>query len=128
MATQTHAPETLVDDPGIWFGIATGLVVLTFLIAGLAGLGTAPTAVAVIIVAGLASGRLPGLVALALGVIAWAFFTGFFENTFGQLTFASGDLDRLAVFACSTALVGYLARHALRGSPTRAVNKLGGRS
>jgi len=35
MTTQLRDPQ-LADDPGIWFGIATGLVVLTFFVAGLA--------------------------------------------------------------------------------------------
>ncbi|MFL6160516.1 MAG: hypothetical protein ACJ72D_30875 [Marmoricola sp.] len=79
MPTQTR-PATLVADPGIWFGITTGLLVLTFLVAGLARLSPIETATAAIIVGGLAAARLRGLVALALGVIAWAFYTGFTEN------------------------------------------------
>lgn len=109
METQTR-PATLVDDPGIWFGIATGLLVLTFLLAGLARLSTVETATAAILVGGLAAARLPGLIALVLGVIAWAFYTGFTENGFGQLTFASGDLVRLASFAVATALLGRAVR------------------
>jgi len=109
MTTQLRDPQ-LADDPGIWFGIATGLVVLTFFVAGLAGLDAAETAVAAIVVGGLAAARLPGLIALALGVIAWAFYTGFTENAFGQLTFAQGDLVRLAAFAAATGLLARTAR------------------
>jgi hypothetical protein len=110
MATTTR-PSTLVDDPGVWFGITTGLLVLTFFAAGLVGLTAAGTAVAAIVVGGLAAARLPGLVALALGVVAWAFYTGFTENAFGQLTFSDGDLTRLAGFAVATAFLAAVARH-----------------
>lgn len=104
----------MVDDSGIWFGIATGLEVITFFIAGLAGLDAIATAAAVVIVAGLAAARLPWLVAVALGVIAWAFFTGFVENTFGQLTFAAGDLVRLGAFAGATVVLAHVVRRAAR--------------
>ncbi|MCZ4500427.1 MAG: hypothetical protein JWQ74_2982 [Marmoricola sp.] len=121
MATQTPHPRTpvasagpragtLLDDCGVWFGIATGLVVLTLFVAGLAGLGTATSAVAVIVVGGLAAARLPGLVALALGVVGWAFFTGFAENSLGQLTFAGGDVERLVGFAAATAAIAAVVR------------------
>ncbi|MCX6394980.1 MAG: hypothetical protein NTV23_00660 [Propionibacteriales bacterium] len=110
MATQTRGPDTLLDDPAIWFGIATALVILTLFIAGLAGAGTVTTAAAVLIVGGVSAARLPGLIALALGVVAWAFFTGFIENTFGQLTFADGDLARLGTFAIATAGIAHLIR------------------
>jgi hypothetical protein len=111
MATQHQPAERLLDDSGIWFGIAVGLVILTFLVAGLAGLETAPTAVAAILVGGLAAARLPGLIALVLGGIVWAFFTGFAENDFGQLTFAHGDLARLALFTLATAALAQVLRH-----------------
>lgn len=109
MAPQAR-PATLVDDPGIWFGITTGLLVLTFFIAGLARLGADETATAAIVVGGLAAVRLPGLVALALGAIAWAFYTGFTENAFGQLTFATGDLERLVLFVAATVLLARCVR------------------
>jgi hypothetical protein len=109
MATDTR-PPTLVDDPGVWFGITTGFLVLTFLAAGLAGLSATETAVAAIVVGGLAAARLPGLIALALGVIAWAFYTGFTENAFGQLSFAAGDLIRLGAFGAATVLLARMVR------------------
>ena len=114
MATSTRHPETLVDDPGIWFGIATGLVIVTFLIAGLAGIGATATAVAVIIVGGLCAARLSAPVAVGLGIVAWAFYTGFTENQFGQLTFAPGDLARLGAFALATACLAGVARRAVQ--------------
>lgn len=110
MATQEQPPATLVDDPGVWFGISIVLVVVTVLGAGLTQLGTGTTAAAVVVVGGLSAARLPGLVALGLGTVAWAFYTGFTENSLGQLTFTEGDLARLAVFAAATALVSRLLR------------------
>jgi hypothetical protein len=110
MATQTRTP-TLVEDPGVWFGITTALLVLTFFAAGLARLSATETATAAIVVGGLAAARLNGLIALALGVIAWAFYTGFTENAFGRLTFAAGDLERLGLFAALTALLARAVRH-----------------
>ncbi|RNL62003.1 hypothetical protein EFK50_09245 [Nocardioides marmoriginsengisoli] len=110
MPTQTQRPESLVDDPGIWFGIATGLVIVTFLIAGLSGFGAVGTGAAVLLVGGLAAVRLPGLIALALGIVVWAFYTGFTENSLGQLTFAAGDLVRLAGFAVATVAIAQLVR------------------
>jgi len=114
MATQTTRPETLVDDPAVWFGISLVLVIITFLVAGLAQLDPGLTATAVVVVAGLSAARLPGMIALALGVVAWAFYTGFTENSFGQLTFASGDLIRLASFAVATAALSHLVRNQYR--------------
>jgi hypothetical protein len=106
--------ERLVDDTGIRFAIGTGLVVLTFFVAGLAGLGAEPTACAAVLVAGIASGRLPLGIAGVLGAISWAFFTGFDENAYGQLTFAEGDLVRLVTFAVGTVAVAVVVGGLLR--------------
>ena len=110
MATETRRTETLLDDSGIWFAITIALVIVTLLIAGLAGLGLVETAAAVLVVGGVSAARLPAPIAVALGIVAWAFFTGFFENTFGQLTFAAGDVARLGVFAGTTAAIAHLVR------------------
>ena len=45
--------------------------------------------------------------ALLVGLSAWAYFTGFLENSLGQLTLAPHDLDRLAAMAL-VALAGSL--------------------
>lgn len=103
----------LVDEPGVWFGIATGLLVVTFLVAAAAHLGQTDTALAAIIVGGLAAVRLPQLVVPAIGVIGWAFYTGFTENAFGQLTFAAADLARLIGFVAATVVLAYGVRQAI---------------
>lgn len=107
---ETRTVPQLVDDPGIWFGISTAIVILTFLSAGAFGLGPMETAAVVLIVSGLTGSRLPAAVAVALGIVAWAFFTGFTENTFGQLTFAPTDLVRLGLFPLATLLIAVLVR------------------
>jgi hypothetical protein len=106
----------MVDDPGIWFGVAIALVICAYLVAGALRLDPVETASAAIVVAGLAATRLPSLVTVALGVVAWAFFTGFIENAFGQLTFAGHDLEHLAVFAGATAVVGLAGRSLMERS------------
>lgn len=98
------------------FGIATGAVVVTLEVAALAGLGPVPTAVAAILAAGLAGGLLPSVVGACLGVIAWAFFTGFDVNSYGQLTFTGPDLLRLAVFAAATVLLAAAVRNRVESS------------
>ncbi|MCW2785182.1 MAG: hypothetical protein JWP74_1699 [Marmoricola sp.] len=100
----------MVDEPGVWFGIATGCIVAALLVTAAAGLGTTGTACTAVLVAGLVASRLRGPVVAALGVIAWAFFTGFDENRFGQLTFHDPDLVRLTVFALATVLIAGVIR------------------
>jgi len=111
MATQfrPHA----VDEPGVWFGIATGLLVTTFVLAAAFQVGRTDTAIAAILVGGVAAARLTGALAPVIGIIGWAFYTGFAENGYGQLTLAGPDLARLAGFAAATAVLAYGVRHAV---------------
>lgn len=63
---------------------------------------------------------LTDLGAFALGVLAWAFFTGFAENSYGELTFSGHDLLRLALFGIATVLLSHaLRRSAAHGSEQR---------
>ncbi|MCW2855750.1 MAG: hypothetical protein JWR52_1365 [Marmoricola sp.] len=100
----------MVDEPGVLFGIATGTVVATDLLAGAFTLPPVPTALVLVIVAGLFGARLRVLLAAALGVIAWAFYTGFTENRFGQLTLATGDLTRIGAFVAGALAVALMIR------------------
>lgn len=71
-----------------------------------AGVGMAePLALAAVgAVTLLAARRLPAVFGIGLGVVAWAYFTGFVVNRYGQLTFADGDLARLGLLlACAGA-------------------------
>lgn len=107
----------MVDEPGVWFGIATGLLVITFLVSSATGLDAIDTACAAIIVAGLAAARVPGLPAAALGLVGWAFYTGFTENTLGRLTLAGADLARLGGFVAATVVIAYAVHQAVAGTP-----------
>lgn len=100
----------MADETGVRFGIATGVLVLALVVAGLTGLDATGTALAVILAAGIAAGLLPVPAGASLGVIAWAFFTGFDVHSYGQLTFTGPDLLRLAVFAAATVLLAAAVR------------------
>ena len=70
------------------------------------GLGMAePLALLAVCVVTLAyATRLPPAFAFALGIAAWAYFTGFEVNRYGELTFTCPDLARLVVLLllCAT--------------------------
>jgi hypothetical protein len=100
----------LIDEPGVWFGVATGLVVATYVVAGAVHLSATATALSAVAVGGGAATRLRLLAAPVLGAIAWAFFTGFVEHRYGQLTLASPDLVRLLGFALGVLLIVLLVR------------------
>jgi hypothetical protein len=101
----TRIRPRLIDEPGVWFGVATGLVVATYVVAGAVHLSATATALSAVVVGGGAATRLRLSAAPALGAIAWAFFTGFVENRYGQLTLATGDLARLVGFALAVLLI-----------------------
>jgi hypothetical protein len=103
----------LVDEPRVWFGVATGMLVVTFLVAAATDLSPTHTALAAIAVAGLAAVRLPLWVAPALGALGWALYTGFVENAFGELTLAGSDLARLGGFAAASAVIAYAVRESM---------------
>jgi hypothetical protein len=104
----------MTSVPGVRFGIANGLLVLTLLAAAV--LRVDPTAMAwvAVIAAGLVGAGLPRLMTAGLGVIAWAMYTGFVENRFGELTFADHDVRRLVVFAILTLALSAFARQVHR--------------
>jgi hypothetical protein len=111
MSTTRPVHPHLVDQPGIRFGLANALLVVGFFAATLAGLGIDDTEFLAVVLAGLAGVGLSLLMAASLGAIAWAMFTGFVENDYGQLTLTRDDLVRLGVFTvCSVALAAFLQR------------------
>lgn len=55
---------------------------------------------------------IPDLGALSLGGIAWAFFTGFAENSYGELTFSGHDLLRLVLFSTGAVILAHGLRRA----------------
>lgn len=105
----------MTDEPGVRFGIANGALVTALLVAGVARLNHVEIAVLAATVAGLACAGLSTLVSAAMGVVSWAMFTGFIENSYGQLTFAPGDIERLTVFMVAVLAPAALAQHAQVG-------------
>ena len=98
----TQIRSHLTDEPGVRFGIANGLLVAALIVAAAARLNPTGTELVAVIAAGVASVGLSILMTTSVGVIAWALFTGFIENSYGQLTFEASDLIRMAVFAAAT--------------------------
>jgi hypothetical protein len=109
----------MTDEPGVRFGLAVGAEIGSLLVTGTAGLGRT-TAGTVLVLTTVLAGRVLGQAALtALGVIAWAFFTGFIENRFGVLTFVVDDVVRLALFVGATLFTAQLVpRDAVRSGPS----------
>lgn len=108
----TQIRPQMIDQPGIRFGIANGALVTALLVAGVAGLDHVETGLICLAVTGLASAGVSTLAGAAMGVVSWAMFTGFVENRYGQLTFAAGDLERLAVFLVGVLAFAAFAQHA----------------
>ena len=95
----------MVDEPGVRFGLAHLLLVISLLVTGGAGLSAS---LAFVVVAGAAVAGSLGLGlawAGGIGVSAWALYTGFAEHSAGLLTFSGTDLLRLGVLVgCAVAL------------------------
>jgi hypothetical protein len=104
----------LYDEPGVRHAVVQGVLVAALGVAAVAGAGTVPTLVLLVVVAGVGCAPLPRGLAAVSGLVAWAWTTGFAENRFGALTFSSADLARLAAAVGATVLVAVVAR---RGSP-----------
>jgi hypothetical protein len=101
--------HTMLDEPGLRLGIAEGALVVAV---GTTSLAALPVDVALLPAAAvvlLAARALPLGGACCLALSAWAFVTGFVENSLGQLTLAPADLARLAVLLL-TGLVPAAAR------------------
>jgi len=103
----------MVDEAGVRFGLANGALVLALVVAAALPLDLTETACVALLTAAVAAATMRWYVAAALGVEAWAFFTGFFENRYGVLTLAPHDLLDLAVFVAVTVLVAHLLRSRL---------------
>jgi hypothetical protein len=106
----------MVDQSGVRFGLASGTLALVFLVAAALPLDLGETAVLGLLTAALVSATLPLAFAVAVGLEAWAYFTGFFENRYGVLTLSSHDLVTLAGFVAVTVALAQLlrARFAIR--------------
>ena len=111
----------MVDAAGVRFGLANGALVLALTVAAALPLDLAETACVALLTAAVAAATMRWYVALALGVEAWAFFTGFFENRYGVLTLAPHDLVNLGGFVVATAFLAHLlrSRFSLAWGPAR---------
>jgi hypothetical protein len=100
----------MVDEPGVRFGLASGALVLALLLAAALPLDLSETALIALLSAAALSTALPHQLTVVLGLEAWAYFTGFFENQYGALTFATHDLLNLAGFVAITVVLARLLR------------------
>jgi len=113
----------MVDEPGVRFGLASGAIVLALLIAAALPLDLGESASVALLVAAAGAATLPWTFAVGIGVEAWAFFTGFFENQYGVLTLTSGDLLHLAGFVAVTVVLARLLRSHVAVASGRAVGE-----
>lgn len=100
----------MVDQCGVRFGLASGALVLALFVAAALPLDLGEVAFIALLAAAIASVTLPPLFAFVLGLEAWAYFTGFFENQYGVLTLTSHDLLNLAGFVAVTVVLAHLVR------------------
>lgn len=100
----------MTAEPGVCFGIANGALILAVIGSWAARLGATGTAWAAVLAAGLLGIGLSRPMAAWLGLNAWALFTGFVENRFGQLSFAGNDVERLVVFTAAALALSVTAR------------------
>lgn len=107
----------MTDEPGIRLGLAEAALVAVLLAGGLLRLEHQVTLVVVLLTLAYAGSRLGPLWAAGVGLSAWAMFTGFAENTFGTLTFAQGDVVRLALMVAGCAAVAHVVRRDRRPTP-----------
>jgi hypothetical protein len=95
----------MVDEPGVLLGLAHAGLVATALLASAL---TVPAPAALVLLGATAffgATVLPHPWSLLLGFSAWAIWTGFFEDSLGQLAVAPSDLLRLAVMV-TVSLIG----------------------
>lgn len=102
----TTGPQPgLLTEQEIRFGVANAAVVGALFAGAAARLAPIPTAVLVAAVVATAAVTLSAPWGTAVGLVGWAFYTGFVEHRYGVLTFAPGDLLRLVLLVAVGALV-----------------------
>jgi hypothetical protein len=89
----------MLDEPGVLLALAHTALVLAALVAAALALPAGVTFVLLAITVLLGATAQAHAWALLLGVSAWAIWTGFFEDSLGQLAVAPPDLVRLAAMA-----------------------------
>jgi hypothetical protein len=112
VTTSTKIPThpRMVDQAGVRFGLASGALVLTLMAVAALPLDLGGTAFVALLTTALLSTALSPGAAVGLGVQAWAYYTGFFENQYGALTVTSHDLLDLVGFVIGTLALAHLFR------------------
>jgi hypothetical protein len=103
--TRTPTPIPVRTDPGLRFAWAHAVLIMVLLLAGAVHLGTPVTEGLAVLAMVVVAAGLPVLLRPVLGVMAWAFVTGFVVNELGQLTFTGADLLRLATMVTAVGLL-----------------------
>jgi hypothetical protein len=94
------------DEVGVRFGLGGGVLFLLSAVVVAAGLPSGYGVGLLLVATLLLSASLDRPHALGLGLVGWAFATGFAVNSLGVLTLAPSDLLRLSGFVVAAALVG----------------------
>jgi hypothetical protein len=81
--------------PAVRFAYSQSAVIAALFVCAFLGFDAWLTLATVCVVTVRYAARLPYPFAVVLGLVAWAFFTGFVTNTYGVLTFTDADLTRL---------------------------------
>ena len=79
------------------FGIGCGLEALVLFLAGAVRMAGEMTFAVLLVTTTTYALVVAWPMAASLGLVSWAFYTGFVTNQFGQLTFTPRDLAQLAV-------------------------------
>jgi hypothetical protein len=115
----TRNDNRLQDEPGIRFGLGNGALIVTVMACVVLRLNGMYALMALGAVVVLATAAAPVAVGVLLGSSSWAFYTGFVENAYGQLSFHPADLARLAALV----VCGFIAAR-LSGGRARAPRPL----
>jgi hypothetical protein len=105
----------LLGEPGIRFGIANAAIVLAVAICASLDVEASWALLLLAAVVIVTASGTSFVVGGAIGLVAWAFQTGFLQNTYGLLTFYADDLAHL----CLLTVVGALAAGGSRPRPSR---------
>ncbi len=110
----TSTPPLLAEQHGLRFGFAVASLVVTLLLAGLLHAGVPVSEALVLLVVVLSARGLPATYGVAVGLVGWAFLTGFAVHRYGVLTFTDADLLRLGGLVLAAVVTVEVTRHRVR--------------
>jgi hypothetical protein len=105
----------LLGEPGIRFGIANAAVVTAVAVCATFDIDASWALLLLAAVVIVTSSGTSFVIGGAIGLVAWAFQTGFLENAYGHLTFYPDDLAHL----CLLTVVGAITAAGGRARPSR---------